>query len=562
MRVVNGHKVGAVAPARRPSPDSLSPFLSNQINREVGLALGKSSLSDSDFPLSYGESYLRRVFWSKYSSPGAQLETGKEDVSPTDRMSRAVAKWQETEVRNSNTNNRLLFGSCDFKFGTSGQLLLLARKYIRETLGAKPPRTIRGSFTGGASTRVKREAGSIALKFEGKAHASRSARPYWVSNVFENTGWFTLNPKAWETEETESSVLFTVPKNSEIDRVACKEPEINMYLQRGLGDFIRGRLRRSGIDLNDQTRNQDLARLGSKTRSHATMDLSSASDTVSTTLVRLLLPHAWFETLDDLRVKSVRMPDGSLHQLEMFSSMGNGFTFELETLIFWSLARAVATSIRRRGRILVYGDDIVAPKDVVLALGRVLHWFGFKVNVKKTFVRGPFRESCGGHYLNGMDVTPVYFRKRIQSMSEVIQLGNQLTRWVLRTHFGVFCNSKVLNLISFIRDFVPQRLHGGQQLERTDALVTGVPPRERLVQVHKPKETAQLGSYLWWLHEKERSLDTFSPSESADLGRWVLRPNRSWYERELMSEVRHELSIWLEQARVDTLVTGDRKSVV
>lgn len=525
---------------QRYSPNDLSSRRIEIINRKVEHLMGlERFLSIPREELTFGSRYLQQSFWTKYLSPGVSMITGKDDVSATDRESNAISKWLKTEVRNAKTNNRLIFESCCFSFGTSGQVLQLARKYIRETVGVKPPQSIRGSFTGGASTRIKRGAGSIAQKFEGKAHASSSAKPYWVANVFANTGWFTLNPTAWETETREASMLFTVPKNSEIDRVACKEPEINMYLQRGIGDFIRARLRRSGIDLNDQTRNQDLARHGSSFRKHGTMDLSSASDTVSTSVVRLLFPFRWFECLDDLRVKSVEMPDGTTHKLEMFSSMGNGFTFELESLVFWALARAVATLIRCRGKIAVYGDDIVAPTDCVLALGRVLPWFGFKVNEKKTFTRGPFRESCGGHYFHGLDVTPVYFRKRIETMAELIQLGNQLTRWISTTYLGEWCPVEILELISFIRESVPPMLHGGQSYERTDALVTGDSPRQRLVQVNKPIDVPQIGAYLSWFHEKERINNTFSPSEAATLGRWVLRPNRSWHERVLMLEVNY-----------------------
>jgi hypothetical protein len=364
-------------------------------------------------------------------------------------------------------------------------------------------------------------------------------------------GWWANNPQAWELVTQESSVLFTVPKNSEIDRVACKEPEVNMYFQRGLGDFIRKRLKLHGIDLNDQRHNQNWARIGSMQSKYSTIDLSSASDTVSRSLVERLLPARWFQHLDDLRVKSVEMPDGSVHTLKMFSSMGNGFTFELESLIFWTLARAVATLLRCRGKILVYGDDIVVRKEVGLSLTRVLPWFGFILNDKKSFFTGPFRESCGGHFYYGHNITPVYFRERITQVSQAIQLGNQLIRWALTVPIGVAC-IPVICTVKYIQDLVPTFLHGGQSLERTDALVTGESPRRRLVQVNKPVSNPQTGSLIQWYHEKEKAPGMVSsPSESAQLGRWVLRPNRSWHEGDLMARVRHELYSCYELAPVD-----------
>ncbi len=542
MSVVIGHR-SKVAHSRKPSPNELSKSDVLHINASIAKIFGSDGLLGRlDDNLSKAESYLKACFWSKYSSPGLSAMTGKTDRTPAERKDAAISKWLRTEVRNGVTNSRLESNRvCTWSFGTSEQVLDLASKYIRECISSRPPRMIGGAFTGGASTRIKRGASAIALKFEGKAHASSSAMPYWGPLLMGSSAWHLLNPNAWELELQESSMLFTVPKNSEIDRVACKEPEVNMYLQRGLGDFIRMRLKRHGIDLNDQTHNQRLAREGSIASKYSTLDLSSASDTVSREIVRRLLPVAWYQALDDLRVKSVELPDGSCHTLEMFSSMGNGFTFELETLIFWSLARATSTLLRVRGRILVYGDDIVAPKATGLALSRVLPWFGFILNEKKSFFSGPFRESCGGHYFRGYDITPVYFREKVTTVTQLIQLANQLSRWALTVLDGV-CSELVINAIRVLRSYVPFKLHGGQSYERTDALVTGDSPRQRLVQLNKPIEGPQSGALIQWYHEKEKAPElVFSPSEVAELGKWVLRPNRSWYEGSLMADLRHRL---------------------
>ena len=42
-----------------------------------------------------------------------------------------------------------------------------------------------------------------------------------------------------------------------------------------------------------------------------------------------------------------------------------------------------------------------------------LEAFGLLVNKKKSFSKGNFRESCGGDYFMGTDVTPVYMRHHI-----------------------------------------------------------------------------------------------------------------------------------------------------
>lgn len=501
-----------------------------------------SKIEDNSFSR---EELLRDVLWSKFSSPGYSTYTGKRDSSPKMRLQAAIDKWLAAERRNYKTNNRLPSQEVDFGFVRSTQVRETAKRFITETIGSTPPSLLRGSFTNGASTRVKRSPVSVASKFVGKAHVTASALPFWTGNVFQFPLWFGLSPESWTPEVVSGSVLFTVPKNSEIDRVACKEPEVNMYFQRGVGDFIRKRLKRSGIDLNDQTCNQRLAREGSKLRNLATLDLSSASDTVSRAIVEQLLPVKWFELLDDLRVKETILPNGDSHQLEMFSSMGNGFTFELETLIFWALARSVAFHTKTRGKISVYGDDIIVPIKVANCLTRVLPWFGFILNDKKSFRTGPFRESCGGWYYNGMDVTPFFLRETPKHMTDVIRFGNQLLNWILKDAIPELLGDFV-SLWSQVAKFVPRCYHGGQSLDRSDALVTGDSPRRRYVQVNMRLEADPLGSYLQWHHEKDPIFGQpdreLSPSWAASPSRWVNRPNKTWYEHGLMSDVRYVLT--------------------
>lgn len=518
------------------NPNFVPPARSKEV-----LQLLASTLDPRNTSLeSFRERYLSSCVWSKYSSSGLKQLTGKEDSTPKDRQHRAIAKWLAVESGNEKTNSRLIFRSCDFGFATSTQIINLMKRYITETLGLNPPPLLGGEFTGGASTRVKRGVGAISAKFEGKAHVSSSARPYWADAVFRSTLWVSLSPESLGGEVQENSVLFTVPKNSEIDRVACKEPEANMYLQRGAGLFIRNRLRRRGIDLNDQTRNQLLAKEGSITGKLSTVDLSSASDTVTRSLVGLVLPPAWFALLDDLRVKEVLLPDGTYHSLKMFSSMGNGFTFELESLIFWALIRSVATLIRCPGKIGVYGDDLVCHRKIALSLSRVLPWLGFKMNAKKTFFYGSFRESCGSHYDKGSDVTPFYVREYPSELQQIIRIGNQLLKWILMDTFPSVLHPRYIDLWFALSAYVPESVYGGQSFERSDALVTGHAPRKRLVQVHKPSDVCQVGSYLQWHHEKEKYPEMVtSPTEAAYQSRWVLRPNQSWYgEDSLFSAAR------------------------
>jgi hypothetical protein len=295
-----------------------------------------------------------------------------------------------------------------------------------------------------------------------------------------------------------------VPKKSDIDRVACKEPEINVLLQKSVGNHIRRRLAnwRYGQNLNDQTVNQELARRGVEERL-ATIDLSSASDSITRQLIINLLPFEWWSLLDDLRVKSTVLPDGSLHEMEMFSTMGNGFTFELESLLFYAITRTVCRLSGIKGRISVFGDDIIAPIAVVRRLSRVFHYFGFTMNPKKTHFSGLFRESCGKHYYGGFDVSPFYIRREVQQLPDLINLLNQVLEWDGRG-WGCFMTPALSRFHRKWALLVPRRLHGGIDTQDPSALVTGDIPRHRLVPImEKIPFDQQAGLDLWLLAKNQ-----------------------------------------------------------
>jgi len=112
--------------------------------------------------------------------------------------------------------------------------------------------------------------------------------------------------------------------------------------------------------------------------------------------------------------------------------MGNGFTFELESLVFWSLATAVCSFLGISNDIGVYGDDIIIDREAVPLLKNVFTYLGFTINEEKSYTTGSFFESCGGQYFDGLDVTPVYQKQIIKSPQESIRASNRLFRWMLR----------------------------------------------------------------------------------------------------------------------------------
>lgn len=227
----------------------------------------------------------------------------------------------------------------------------------------------------------------------------------------------------------------TVPKDCKKDRGIAVEPSINLFYQLGYGRVIRHRLKAAGIDLpNGQDLHRRLACDASIKGHLATLDLSNASDTVSRNLVRLLLPPQWFSVLDDLRSKKTEFR-GGWRVLEKFSSMGNGFTFELETLIFLCLILALSDPpqgerdlLQAGVNVFVFGDDIIIPTEYSDDVTSCLSFFGLTVNREKSFVSGPFRESCGGDYFEGVDVRPYFLKEFPREPQQLISMANGLRR--------------------------------------------------------------------------------------------------------------------------------------
>jgi len=212
------------------------------------------------------------------------------------------------------------------------------------------------------------------------------------------------------------------------DRPIAIGPTVNVLLQKGIGNFIRSKLKRIGLDLRrSQTKHRELAKKASIDGSLATVDLRSASDTISWRAVIDLLPFDWFDMLDKCRSKEYCI-DGNWYPYQKFSAMGNGYTFELETLIFYSLAFSVTKYLGLdTNDVSVYGDDIILPNEATPLLYRVLESFGFMINKEKSFCSGPFRESCGGDFFSGTDVRGFYVKERL-SLRDIVRFRNYLYR--------------------------------------------------------------------------------------------------------------------------------------
>jgi len=452
--------------------------------------------------------YLKSVFLSKYVSP---------DTDPAEtRRSRALSKWLATDMENRATEDRLLFTPDGYHILPRVSYIQFTdwcRAFIADLIGDTPPdEALLGAFSGGASTSRSRAVSYPAHKYVGQAHITARAVPAYFRLAELTPGWHSGTNRL-HLEFVRGNVFFTVPKKTDIDRAACKEPDVNMYLQKGIGSFFRRCLRTNGINLNDQSVNRRLARLGSIDGSLATLDLASASDSVTRELVFQFLPITWFTLLDSVR-SHVTIIDGEEHVNTMFSSMGNGFTFELESLLFYTLARATAYFTGTRGICSVYGDDIICPSGMSHDLVWVLQWFGFTSNENKSYHEGPFRESCGGHYHSGTDITPFYLRKPIMELPDLIHLANSVRLFggtdsvVCSDGTLVSVNPEVHNLWLWLSSHIPQDLRGGSDCSFKYQLVSTDIPVNRLHEETSSRRLAD-GAYYHWLNSTwHRTVDS------------------------------------------------------
>ncbi len=269
-------------------------------------------------------------------------------------------------------------------------------------------------------------------------------------------------PKAWrescsEISIRDSSKLTTVPKNAKTDRVICIEPDLNIFCQLGAGALLREKLLRFGLDLRTQEVNQRLASLGVDLNL-CTLDLSAASDTISREAVWLLLPHSWADLLHFSRVDSTCL-DGKVIPLEKWSSMGNGYTFELETTIFLSVIRAVCAELGLSvENVTAYGDDLIFPAEALELATRTLNFLGFSVNLDKTFSKGLFRESCGADYFDGHNVRPIFLRSDHHDYETICFLyANSCRRWAHRYNDDGSCDARLLP--AWLRCFTAVKPH-------------------------------------------------------------------------------------------------------
>lgn len=216
-----------------------------------------------------------------------------------------------------------------------------------------------------------------------------------------------------------SKTIF-VPKSYKTFRTISMEPATLMYYQQGVLAVIDKMITaspylRRRVDTHDQERNRHLAQVGSAVGSYATLDLSAASDSVGYDLVKQLFKGTWLlRYLVCTRSRMSLLPDGVELELRKFAPMGSALCFPIETLVFAAVCEIVTQEHRVAGDFSVYGDDIIVPTRCVGRTMEVLAKLGFRVNMQKSFYEEDcsFRESCGGEYFRGQEITPLRISRK------------------------------------------------------------------------------------------------------------------------------------------------------
>lgn len=247
------------------------------------------------------------------------------------------------------------------------------------------------------------------------------------------------------------SKLIAVPKTMAGPRLIASEPNQHQWLQGLVANQIHQRYKRTVlsncISFDDQSHNGRMALMASRSGSHATVDLKSASDRLSCwTVERLFRANpTLLQRIAATRTRRIsNCIDSTIFNqlvLKKCFTQGNALTFPVQSIayaivaiasvIIANNAKVTTNAIEDASyRVRVFGDDIVIPTNALVTLEKILEALQLRVNYSKTFSKGKFRESCGVDAYDGVDVTPVYVKtvslrpRHEQAMSTLDSVNN------------------------------------------------------------------------------------------------------------------------------------------
>lgn len=278
--------------------------------------------------------------------------------------------------------------------------------------------------------------------FAGTLTGSRNTWAWWWNCTDRIKSWrMAMNKRqdlGLRNGVTNVSKVSIASKTADIGRTFFVQPAVSLWGQKGVSALIEERLVELwGLDLrNQEACNQLLAREGSLSQKFATIDSTSASDTISMELCARILPAHMYKMLCFFRCSHTAVPGKGRVRLGMMSEMGNGFNFALQIVIFGALIRATYRQAGVKPGLAgqpnstwgVYGDDMVVLSTMSRRVLNYMELCGFMPNRGKTYVEGRFRESCGADFIDGIFVRGVYI-KRLKTNEHLYVAINSLLHW-------------------------------------------------------------------------------------------------------------------------------------
>jgi len=404
---------------------------------------GISGFRDYSFPEIGIISPYRYKMYNQLASLFKKYRFKNDKYSDAELSVRTFEKFESEQLRIASTTHKSLF---------TFYVLRTARKIAKSILGPYDPEyTCRNSRFGKKSSigcplnlAYIDEKLSNSEAFTGSSECSK-----WFFKDLGNdpileelVNKLTSENKGRRLDlEHDSLTLVQVPKTWKISRTITPLTLLALYYSYGVGEQVTERLKKAGLDIAKlQMRHRKLIQRFSRQLnstlyggSHATADLSSASDSISSDLLNRVLPREWYNAIKKTFSRTFKF-NGKNYYTASILPMGNGLTFPVETLVFYSIIKAIGDLTRNQGIYSVYGDDLIYPSNIHKYVVTVFAECGFKLNLEKTFVSYPYRESCGAEFYRGVDVRPFFLPgehrmlTKTQYLSWLYQVYNGLRR--------------------------------------------------------------------------------------------------------------------------------------
>lgn len=388
-------------------------------DRALGYIRARDHEGASNFGVSFNNTLEEARFNLQFSAFFKKLDSGF--GSDEQRIDAARQSFERGELNCRLTNKRLFFYRDHPERDSFSKEKEKMRKFLSKFFGEP------SEFLSHFEESMRLTSGATALTPRKRSQAHRKLRSFWpTSSASVDLVQRHLNNQGLRTsvQPCDTNRIAFVPKSWKTFRTIAAEPAGMIPYQLAIDVCFKRRLRYYGIDLQNQQLNADLARYASVMETYSTIDLQNASNSLSLAVVQDLFPPWVIDLLFLFRSPKYRFPgEKEEHRYSMWSSMGNGYTFPLETTLFLAAAKAVGSK-----NVAVYGDDIIIENhldDKVIAL---LRHIGFQTNEEKSFTSGPFRESCGGNFYRGTDITPARMLQSTLYGSDLALFLNKLLR--------------------------------------------------------------------------------------------------------------------------------------